>query len=182
VSRQVLISIGMVHRPNFLFLTFGMFYSRLPMPQLNAPSMSMSNPVNDIQNPGSASEAISIQTDVPPRRYADIMNSDVPDLTYDYDYDCDFSTPHSASSSHMIPTPVFDWNLPLGDKMFDGKTHYSPLLETYPPSSVCFIHTFLMRLLTAFTGSPVQSRNFSRPGHTRWTGRAQLGEAKLQPC
>ena len=135
MSRTIRISIGMIYRPTFLFLTFGMFYRRLPMPQFNAPSMSMSNPVNAIQNPGSASEAISIQTDIPPRRYADIMSSDVPDLTYDYDYD--FATPHSASSSHMIPTPVFDWNLPLGGEMSEGKTRYSPLLETWPPSPVC---------------------------------------------
>lgn len=133
--------------------------SRLPSHQINTSSSFMAKA--ELQKPdGPALEPISIRTDVPPfSHYADIMNPDVPDLTYDCDYDYDFATPHSSSSSHMIPTPVYDWTRPLDEEGMDKKDSYPPLLDDWSPSSVAHYQSSFPSPSHSHYSSPTISRD-----------------------
>lgn len=93
----------------------------------------MTNTGPAIKRPSSSAlEPISIRTDLPQSsRYVDTMASDIPELSHDRDH----ATPHSATSSNMIPTPVYDWKMPLGEDFVDCKSvHLLPTLEDWPPS------------------------------------------------
>jgi hypothetical protein len=59
---------------------------------------------------------LSIRTDfVQPSGYGQLSVNDVPDLFYDYDqFDAGYtSSPPSAASSSLMPTPLYDWEMPL---------------------------------------------------------------------
>ncbi|KAF5323613.1 hypothetical protein D9611_005512 [Ephemerocybe angulata] len=133
--------------------------SRLPTHQIDTSSSFMAKA--ELQKPdGPALEPISIRTDVPPfSHYADIMNPDVPDLTYDCDYDYDFATPHSSSSSHMIPTPVYDWTRPLDEEGMGKKDSYPPLLDDWSPSSVAHYQSSFPSPSHSHYSSPTISRD-----------------------
>ncbi|KAH6916626.1 hypothetical protein BKA70DRAFT_306846 [Coprinopsis sp. MPI-PUGE-AT-0042] len=59
---------------------------------------------------------LSIRTDLAqPSGYGQMAANDVPDLFYDCDqYDAGYtSSPPSAASSSLMPTPLYDWDMPL---------------------------------------------------------------------
>lgn len=60
---------------------------------------------------------LSIRTDfIQPSDYGQIAANDIPDLFYDHDqYDAGYtsSSPPSAASSSLMPTPLYDWDMPL---------------------------------------------------------------------
>ncbi|EAU92284.2 hypothetical protein CC1G_00503 [Coprinopsis cinerea okayama7 len=90
-----------------------MFYSKLPVGRVYEPSSFITSPdINNSPTSAVVSEPLSIQTDVVAgsSRYVNAMANDVPDLYFETGYS---TTPPSAASSSMIPTPLYDWDTPL---------------------------------------------------------------------
>lgn len=87
-------------------------FSRRPQPStsfVNTPDAGTSSAPTHSQLP------LSIQTDCYHQGgYSQVTASDVPDLFYDNEqYDSGYTSPPSAASSSLMPTPLYDWDMPL---------------------------------------------------------------------